>query len=212
MSKKLTLILFQPVLLRSSLMYLPLFILFFLSGCAALIYQIMWERILFTSFGVDLQSITIIVSVFMFGLSIGSLSGGYLAELFPNRLLFFYILFELVIAGFGFLSPWLLMGLGNHFFTHHALILTGISFLILALPTILMGATFPILVKEVNASKRNIGETVGLLYMANTLGSAIGAYFAGFILLYSLTISGSIYCAASLNLAIAFSGFALFRK
>lgn len=51
--------------------------LFLISGFAALIYQIVWQRSLFTAFGVNIESITIIVSIFMFGLGIGSLAGGF---------------------------------------------------------------------------------------------------------------------------------------
>ncbi|HOW88929.1 MAG TPA: hypothetical protein PL037_01500, partial [Elusimicrobiales bacterium] len=82
-----------------------LHLLFFFSGCSALIYQVMWQRLLFTAFGVDINSITIVVSVFMFGLGIGGLLGGYLADFFPARALGLYIGIEVLIAVFGFLSP-----------------------------------------------------------------------------------------------------------
>jgi len=50
-------------------------VLFIISGFSALIYQVVWQRILFTAFGVNIESITLIVSIFMFGLGIGSISG-----------------------------------------------------------------------------------------------------------------------------------------
>src|SRR5262249_6293057 len=53
--------------------------LFFLSGFAALIYQIVWQRVLFAAFGVNIESVTITVSLFMFGLGVGSLVGGVLS-------------------------------------------------------------------------------------------------------------------------------------
>lgn len=207
-----TLILFKKVSIPYLLSYLILLSLFFFSGCASLIYQVMWERMLFSFFGTDLQSITIIVSVFMFGLSVGGFLGGYLANYLPNHLLLTYIFFELIIAGFGFLSPWLITFVGNYFFTDAYIVLAIITFLLLAFPTLLMGATFPILVKQVNTKKQNVGESVGALYMVNTLGGAIGAYFAGFVLLYSLTLVGSIYSAACLNLSIAIIGGVFFKE
>jgi hypothetical protein len=70
-SKKQDFSLFTPIRFPDSVTRLVLSILFFFSGTAALIYQVMWQRMLFTLFGVDLESITIIVSVFMFGLGIG---------------------------------------------------------------------------------------------------------------------------------------------
>lgn len=51
-------------------------IVFFMSGFAALVYQIAWQRMLFTAFGVDLESITIVIAVFMAGLGIGAYFGG----------------------------------------------------------------------------------------------------------------------------------------
>ena len=65
---------------------------FFMSGFAALIYQIAWQRMLFTAFGVDLESITIIIAVFMAGLGIGAYFGGRIADnfillLFPTFLM-----------------------------------------------------------------------------------------------------------------------------
>ena len=56
--------------------------IFFISGFSALIYQICWQRLLFTGFGIDLTSITVIVSVFMAGLGIGAFFGGRIADRF----------------------------------------------------------------------------------------------------------------------------------
>ena len=57
---------------------------FFISGFSALIYQVCWQRILFTGFGVDLTSITVIVSVFMAGLGVGAYFGGRIADRFKT--------------------------------------------------------------------------------------------------------------------------------
>ena len=78
-------------------------VLFFISGFSALIYQIVWQRVLFTAFGVDSESITIIVSVFMFGLGIGALAGSWLVK-FRGRLLRIFLLAEIGIGIFGFFS------------------------------------------------------------------------------------------------------------
>lgn len=58
----------------------PYYILFFLSGFPALLYQIVWQRSLFTLFGVNVESVTVVVAVFMLGLGLGSLVGGYLSN------------------------------------------------------------------------------------------------------------------------------------
>src|ERR1035438_10351409 len=59
--------------------------LFFCSGFPALIYQIVWQRVLFSIYGVNVQSVAVVVSAFMLGLGIGSLVGGRLSERFPAR-------------------------------------------------------------------------------------------------------------------------------
>ena len=61
--------------------------LFFLSGIAALVYQVCWQRMLFVAFGVDIESVTIIVSTFMFGLGARALLGGELADRYPRSAL-----------------------------------------------------------------------------------------------------------------------------
>lgn len=189
-----------------------LFILFFLSGCAALIYQIMWQRMLFTLFGVDLHSITIVVSVFMFGLGIGGLGGGYLADKLNRSLLTLYVIIELSIGLFGKYSPGLIDGLGGRFFSNNEFITAIASFIILSIPTILMGATFPILVTHVNKIHHNIGRSVGGLYFANALGGAMGAFLSGFVLLNFIDITQSVNVAAMLNLAIALVAFIFFYQ
>jgi predicted membrane-bound spermidine synthase len=189
-----------------------LYTLFFLSGVSALIYQIMWQRMLFTIFGVDLTSITIIISVFMFGLGIGGLLGGYIADIMTKRLLILYVCIELGIALFGFVSTGLINGLGNVLFSANEWVTAVACFLMLAFPTILMGATFPILVTHVNLHYQNIGKSVGNLYFANTMGAAVGAYFSGFILLSLMGLSGSVNRAAILNLVIAGVAYIAFRN
>lgn len=204
--------LFANVPLSFSTIQFILYVLFFCSGCSALIYQVMWQRMLFTVFGVDLISITIIVSVFMFGLGMGGLLGGELADRMSNRLLGLYVVIELLIALFGFASPSLINLLGNTFFTSSKLITALACYLILAIPTLLMGATFPILVTHVNQFNKNIGESVGGLYFANTLGGAMGAYLSGFVLLFSMGLDGAVDRAAWLNLMVAGTALIMFRR
>lgn len=200
-----------PVTFNTSATHLLLYILFFISGAAALIYQVAWQRMLFTLFGVDLESVTIIVSVFMFGLGIGGLAGGYFADRLQSKLLMLYILIEIGVASFGFLSPFIFDKVGQIMSTSNEFAIGSVSFLMLAFPTILMGATFPILVTHVNRMNQHIGRSVGSLYFANTLGGALGAYFSGFVLLYSMDLDAVIYRAAYLNLAVAITALLLFR-
>ena len=75
--------------------------LFFMSGASAIIYQVIWQRALYTAIGINLESVTIIVSVFMFGLGTGALLGGELSHRLPKRLPLLFLIFEWVIGLFG---------------------------------------------------------------------------------------------------------------
>src|SRR5207249_2462081 len=68
--------------------------LFFGSGFAALLYQIAWQRMLFGWYGVDLDSISVIVSIFMLGLGVGALAGGWLADRFQHYRIFVFSIIE----------------------------------------------------------------------------------------------------------------------
>lgn len=183
--------------------HLALVLAFFVSGIAALIYQVCWQRLLFQAFGVDMESVTIIVSTFMLGLGVGALVGGNLADRYPGRALPMFALTELAIAGFGVLSPWLIRAVGAATMRGSLGEIAAVNFLLLLIPTMLMGATLPILVTHVVRQLRNVGVSIGLLYFANTLGAALGAAATGMLALYYLGLSATIYCAAALNLCVS---------
>lgn len=177
--------------------------IFFLSGFSALIYQVCWQRLLFTGFGVDLTSITVIISVFMAGLGVGAYFGGRIADRYSQKLIKIFCLVELGIGLFGLCSVWLISWMQYQLVQSGVLTLTFATFLLLIIPTFLMGATLPILTSFFNQHIANIGESIGVLYFYNTLGAAMGALASGFMLFNFLTLSQSIYLAASLNLLIS---------
>src|SRR5580698_3017763 len=116
-----------------------LVLLFFVSGAAALIYQICWQRLLFESVGVDIESVTIIVSTFMLGLGIGSLAGGELADRFPRRALELFALVEFATAVFGVFSPSLIRAASAATVDSSLVTIAVANFGLLLIPTILMG-------------------------------------------------------------------------
>ena len=189
-----------------------LFALFFASGVAALVYQIAWQRMLYALFGVDLESVTVIVSVFMFGLGVGALLGGQVADRLPGRLLAIFAVVELGIGAYGFMSAQLIEAAGLALAGGGRELTALASFSILAVPTILMGATLPILVAHVNATDRHVGSAVGMLYYANTLGATVGAALAGFVLLQEFGLLGSVRAAALLNSTVALVATIAFRR
>src|SRR5262249_37612571 len=156
--------------------------LFLLSGFAALIYQIVWQRALFAAFGVDVESVTIIVSLFMFGLGLGSLLGGWLGSLLPNRAPRLFLICETGIGLFGTISLPLIRLVSKLTLHCDRWQIALAIFSLLAIPTMLMGATLPILVGHLNRSIRNLEQSVGLLYFINTLGSAIASFLTADLL------------------------------
>lgn len=180
-----------------------LLLLFFVSGAAALIYQICWQRLLFESVGVDIESVTIIVSTFMLGLGLGSLAGGELADRYPRHALELFALVELATAVFGVFSPSLIRAANAATVDASLVTIAAANFGLLLVPTTLMGATLPILVSHVVRTYRNLGVSVGVLYFANTLGAALGAGLTGFVALYYLGLTATIYAAAALNVVVS---------
>lgn len=177
--------------------------IFFISGFSALVYQVSWQRLLFTGFGVDLTSITLIISVFMMGLGIGAFFGGRIADKFSSKIILIFCLVELFIGIFGLVSYYLILGLQSVLIQASLPVLSGFTFLLLLLPTFLMGLTLPLLTGYFNQFIDNIGQSIGTLYFYNTLGAAIGALATGFILFNYLTLSQTIQLAAVFNLLIA---------
>ncbi len=174
-------------------------ILFFCSGFPALIYQIVWQRALFAIYGLNIQSVTIVVSAFMLGLGLGSLAGGALsknARLPPVAL---FALAELGTAGFGLVSLKLFRWIAEFTAGSSPAMTALAAFSLIVVPTLLMGATLPLLVEYLVRSSRNIGSSVGGLYFANTLGSGVACFVAADVLMRLLGQSGSIQFSASIN-------------
>lgn len=179
-------------------------VLFLISGFSALIYQVVWQRTLFATFGINSEAVTVIVSVFMFGLGVGALVGGVLQKKFSGHLLAIFIGLEILIGLFGLISLPLIEFIGNQVGGSSTIHLIGWTYLILAIPTLLMGATLPILVAFLQGYFNNLGKTVGLLYAFNTIGSAIAAYFTVEVLFVFLGQASTIVIAAACNLTTAF--------
>lgn len=177
--------------------------LFFVSGVSALVYQVCWQRLLFMSFGIDIDSVTIIVSVFMLGLGLGALVGGDLADRWPKLALPLFAVSELGIGVFGLFSPVLIRLTGDLFVgAPHWQVLVA-NFVLLLVPTSLMGATLPVLVAHVTRVWGNVGKSIGLLYQVNTLGAALGTAAVGFVWFMFFELDTAIRGAAILNILVS---------
>jgi spermidine synthase len=174
-------------------------ILFFVSGFPALIYQIVWQRALFAIYGLNIESVTIVVSAFMLGLGLGSLAGGALSTSTRVPLVVWFALAEFGTAAFGVESLKIFRWIAE-FTVGSSPSMAGLSVIsLIIVPTLLMGATLPLLVEHLVRSSRNIGSSVGGLYFANTLGSGVACFVAADVLMRLLGQSGSTRLAASVN-------------
>ena len=186
--------------------------LFVISGFAALIYQVVWQRVLFTALGVNMESITLIVSIFMFGLGVGSFVGGQLSMRFPTRLPLLFVVCEISIGVFGLVSVPLIKTVGSLVVDASIFSIAGAVYLLLMVPTMLMGATLPILVKYLHIYHEHVGQSVGNLYWINTIGSAFACFLTVDLLFRIGGLQTSIWVAAGLNIAIGFVVYAVTRK
>jgi spermidine synthase len=178
------------------------YLLFFLSGFPALLYQIVWQRALFTLYGVNIESVTMIVTVFMLGLGLGSLAGGRLSSLPSVRPLVAFGAIEISIGLFGAASLWIFHRVGA-LTAGRSTFATGLcAFGLLLIPTLLMGSTLPLLVEHVVRTTGNVGESVGSLYAVNTFGSAVACLCAAVVLMGALGESGVVDLACCFNLLV----------
>ena len=183
---------------------------FFLSGAAALIYQVAWQRLLALHSGVGIYSVAMIVAAFMVGLGLGSHVGGVLSvRLPPRRALLAFAALELAIGLFGLASgrlyyDWLYLRAGGLYATPgRAAILHFIS---LALPTILMGMSLPLLVRAMVRDTPHAARTIGLLYGVNVLGACAGALVTPWVLVRFYGIREALLVAGAANLLAACIG------
>jgi len=176
---------------------------FVLSGFSALLYQMSWQRALMTIYGSHMESVAMVSSAFLTGLGLGSLLGGHLSSRPGFPLVLGFAIAELGVAVYGVSSLYLFDIVGAATAVGSANWLIGLmSFTLIFVPTMLMGATLPLLVEFFVRETGRVGASVSLLYGVNTIGGAIGAAVAVMVVLGTFGLQGSVVVAASLNLAV----------
>lgn len=194
---------------------------FFLSGGAALIYEVVWARKLALVFGSSALASSLILAAYLGGLALGARTIAESVGRFRRPALWYGAL-EILIGGYGLISGWLLDGIGPAYllvqgvlpdsaWISHALQFVLVLLAIL-LPTAAMGATLPILVRADELAGGSAGTSVGRLYAVNTLGAVVGAAGAGFLLLPTLGLQGSLIGAASINAGLGLVVLAAFLR
>ncbi|MBI1922192.1 MAG: fused MFS/spermidine synthase [Geobacter sp.] len=191
-----------------------LFVLFFVSGFCALLYQVVWVRLAFASFGIITPVISVVISVFMLGLALGSWAGGKLISLLARRTnlsaIFFYACAEAVIGIGAFVVPALLvlgetillhMGEANSFFY---LLSSAIAITLALFPwTVFMGATFPLVMAYVKECNPADTQSFSFLYLANVFGAMFGTLLTAMVFVELLGFRHTLWVAGIANFSIA---------
>lgn len=191
---------------------------FFCSGVSALVYQVLWLRTLGWVFGVTIHAASAVWAMFMAGLAIGSFGAGRLADRVRNPLRWFGCT-EFLIGVTALATPTVLGWLQRAYVALFPLLpqslaaLTAarlvIAFLVLAVPTTLMGATLPLVVKASTFRASGLGRQIAVLYGSNALGAIVGTVAAGLYFIPARGIHGTFLFAAALNMLIGAAAIAL---
>src|SRR4029077_3900206 len=194
-------------------LWLPwvLLISFGLSGFASLVYENAWTRALTLVIGSSIYSFTTMLVTFLIGLSLG---GFIYARFLGNR--------EARLSTFGLIELWvglaavatiplferlplifvrLLQGFGDTF-SVFLYIQIFLSALVMFIPTVLLGMTFPLVARLFTQNLSRVGSGVGNSYAANTVGAVVGAFAGGFILIPNIGVQNTIIFAVVMNLLI----------
>jgi len=195
----------QPLAqLQASTLLIPALLLF-ISGSAALVYQVLWIKQLSLVVGVEVYAITTGISAFFAGLALGSWLFGRWADRLARPLLLYAVL-EILVAVLG-VSATLALGMAASPFAwleqRIGLLAWLLPFALVGLPALLMGGTLPVLVRALNVDAKDLGQAGGRLYAANTAGAIVGTLLTAFVLIATFGVRGSALVAALLNLLAA---------
>ena len=175
---------------------------FFLSGFAALVYQVSWQRVLALHSGVGIYSVAMIVAAFMAGLGWGSWLGGVISpRLDPRTALRRFAALELGIAAFGAASRWLYYDL----YPQSSFLLDSpwragiLHFVALLIPTAAMGMSLPFLTRGLIDRPESAARRIGFFYGVNVLGAGLGALAAPWWLVRWYGLTGAVLVAAGAN-------------
>ncbi|RKU29474.1 hypothetical protein C6497_06080 [Candidatus Poribacteria bacterium] len=178
-----------------------------ISGFSALSYEVLWTRILVFFLGSTTYAFATMLAAFLFGIALGSM----ILARWVDRIKQPVITFGLIQLGIGFFAVILMPAFEELYGVSSALQSTfGASrfwaffscFLVMSLPTFLMGASFPLVTKIYTGNEQQLGRSIGNVYAVNTVGSILGAFCAGFILIPLLNIRPSIILMVALNTGI----------
>ncbi|MGB9596799.1 MAG: fused MFS/spermidine synthase, partial [Candidatus Poribacteria bacterium] len=204
---------------RQQIMLVVLMIALGLSGFSAMVYEVAWARTLVMIIGSSTYAFSIMLATFLIGIAIGSFIFSLINKRKSVNLLWFAVvqlligfsailllpLFQSMPSYFvdlfaHFVRDYVFFGLRISSYTVFELVRFIVCFLMMILPTILLGSLFPMVTQIVTRDYSELGRKVGTVYSVNTLGNILGSFMAGFILIPTIGIQHSIILAGLLNI------------
>jgi spermidine synthase len=151
--------------------------------------------------------VTIVVTAFMLGLGLGSLAGGWISKRRNVRALLLLGLIELLTAAFGVVSLAIFDRVGQSISDLPLVVVAAINLLLVLIPTLLMGATLPILVSHLVKTSGQIGTAVGTLYFVNTLGASAACLVCAAMIFPFLGMHAAVWIGAGINVVVGIGAF-----
>jgi spermidine synthase len=186
--------------------------LYFICGFAALAYEVIWNRVLTLHMGSSVYAYSIMLAVYLLGVTVGSGIMSFYVKRIKNPIRVFAVMqlllaldLIIIVNQLGWF-PGTLETLGDiasgHGYFSYILSLSISVVQLLILPTLLFGACFPLTVRLFVTREKDLGKEIGSLYAANTLGAILGSFSAGFLLLPLVGAQLGMLAIASLNLLV----------
>ncbi|NIM02008.1 MAG: hypothetical protein GTN89_14600 [Acidobacteria bacterium] len=208
---------------RTSTARWAILFLFLLSGATSLVYEVVWLRKLILIFGSTQFATSTVLSTFMAGLALGAFIAGRRMTRSATAPLKIYGLLEIGIGIYALLVPLLFRvtspvyralwdaGLSESFVALSLAKFVGIAVILLP-PTVMMGATLPVLARQVADDPERIGGKVGTLYAINTFGAVTGTFLAGFVFVPHLGVRQTLWATAAVNGVLGLAAVWLARR
>ena len=198
-----------------------IYTVFFATGISGLMYEVVWLRMLARITGVTLYATATVLAAYMSGLALGSFVLGRLADKRRDELRV-YALLELLVGVTALLVPVILPALipvcqfvygasGDNARRVTTTVQAALCFLVLLIPTTMMGGTLPVLTACLAKRETRLGKNLSLLYGLNTLGAVVGVFLSGFVIIEWLGERSTIYLGVTINLLVSLTAYLLYR-
>lgn len=185
---------------------------FTVSGFCSLVYEVLWTRVLSLVIGSSVYAFTVMLATFLLGIGLGSIIFAPFIDRRKNPLLWFAV-FEAVI-GFASLAsiilyrklPFIFYGLHETYGERFWLFLViefSLCALLMIIPTLSMGAIFPLVGRIMSRATDTVGKNIGDVYFYNTAGAIFGSFVGGFILMPLLGVQKGVILIAAVNISLA---------